>query len=138
MREKFRQARQLKEDKLYYMQYELFNAKQRLGTRARRAKEFVKRTIQQKSLDTRRENNKKRESILISSKQATMRTKFLFDHKSNKAKSFYDRRLDHEDIKRFDVEKNLVDLESQEQMLLERIQRAQEIQREALEELEQS
>ncbi|CAG9331974.1 unnamed protein product [Blepharisma stoltei] len=138
LREKNRQLRQLKEDKMYQMQYELFNVKQRVGNRMRNAKEFIKRTIQQKSLDTRRENKKKRESILLGSKQANMRTKFLEEHKTQKAKSFYEHRIDYEDNHRFDLEKHIQDLETQERILLERVQRAQEIQREALEEFEQS
>ena len=69
-------------------------------------------------------------------KQGAMRLKLLDDFKEQKAKANYVRRVEIENTKRLETEKQLNNMGREEQMLMERLKNIHEMQKQTVEELE--
>ena len=135
-KEAIRSYRNFHDEKRTYLKNEMFNINQNIGKRVRGWKEYIRRNRQQQAIDSRRENRKIKEAVVIMGKQGAMRLKLLDDFKEQKAKANYVRRVEIENTKRLETEKQLNNMGREEQMLMERLKNIHEMQKQTVEELE--
>lgn len=136
LQDTIRSNRAFHQEKLNYTQQELLNIKKNTAKRVKGWKEYIKRSIQQQSIDQRRNNRKVKEAVKMSSKQGNMRLKLLQDIKEQRARYEYSLKVERENAKRTQVEQQMALLGQEEQELMQRVANIHEIQKQAVEELE--
>ena len=107
-----------------------------MGRRGRQLKAFVSKSKQQNDIEDRRRRKRLHEAVLLSKQQAAMRMKLLTDYKNRNFHNHYTRMIEHTDNLRSKHEKNVLDLARKEQEMLDRVNKAQDMQQSALSELE--
>ena len=135
-REQLGQERKQQYDKHFFIQHELLKLKQAVGRRGRDLKSYVMRSKQQTDIDDRRRRKQLHEAVLLSKRQATMRMKLLEDYKARNFQNYHAKLIEFTDQQRARHERNILDLAQREQELLERVNKAQDMQQSALNELE--
>lgn len=136
LKEDVRSNRLYYQEKHNYIQNAIFNVKQSLGKRVRGWKEFIKRNRQQQLIDEKRHNRKMKETVQMMSRQGAIRLKLLTESKEQRGRVNYVRRVEHENQKRVEIEMKLANMGKEEQILMQKVANMHEIQKQAVEELE--
>jgi hypothetical protein len=136
IKDSLRSYRNFHSEKMNYTQQELLNIKQNMGKRVRGWKEYIKRNIQQQIIEQKRYNRKLKDAVVLSNKQGSARAKLIKDIKEQKARFFYNKKVELENLKRNQIEEKMTQLGKEEQMLMERVSNIHEIQKQVVEDLE--
>lgn len=133
---KIKSNREFHQEKANYTQLELLNIKQNMGKRVRGWKEFIKRSVQQQLIDQKRYNRKLKEAVKKGNQQGVMRMKLLNDIKEQRTRFLYGKRVEVENVKRNQIEMKMSQLGVEEQELMQRLAKIQELQKQTAEEYE--
>lgn len=136
IKNQIRSNREFQQEKINYTQAELLNIKQNMGKRVRGWKDFIKRSVQQQAIDQKRYNRKLKEAVRQGNKQGMMRMKLLSDIKEQRTRFMYGKRVELENLRRNEIEMKTSQLGKEEQELMQRLAKIQELQKQTAEDFE--
>lgn len=123
-------------EKMNFTTQEILKTKQDMGKRVRGWKEYIKRNIQQQSIEQKRHNRRLKEQVVFSNKQGSMRVKLLKEIKEQKARYIYNKKIEFENMRRNLIEDQIAKIGLEEQTLMARVANIHEVQKQVLEDLE--